>query len=154
MASSHGDRNPQSVDNGSMIFRPVRALILAVGIWLVGFVWGSIVFMIPALKSTAPIPFVSNNPWISFPILLIWLPLTYLAARYHLNNAPEPETDGLVLGCILALSNFLLDVVVIVIAFKAGVQYFASATVLLGYALLLVIPWLVGRAMEDAASTR
>jgi hypothetical protein len=43
-----------------------KAFGLAVLIWLVGFVWGSIVFMTPTLKATQPIPYISSNPAISF----------------------------------------------------------------------------------------
>jgi hypothetical protein len=52
-----------------MPFRTGRALIYAVLLWVIGFVWGSIVFMTPALKAVSAIPDVSSNPAISFPIL-------------------------------------------------------------------------------------
>ena len=33
-----------------------KALAYAIVIWIIGFVWGSIVFMTPSLKSVRPIP--------------------------------------------------------------------------------------------------
>jgi hypothetical protein len=59
-----------------MVFRIGKAIAYAVLIWVVGFIWGSFVFMTPSLKSTPPIPYISSNPAISFPILAIWLILT------------------------------------------------------------------------------
>lgn len=44
-----------------------KALGFAILIWIIGFVWGSIVLMTPALRNVAPIPYVSRNPAISFP---------------------------------------------------------------------------------------
>ncbi|MGI8732426.1 MAG: hypothetical protein ACR2LM_03875 [Pyrinomonadaceae bacterium] len=55
-----------------MPYQPVKAFLYAVVIWVVGFIWGSVVFMTPALRAVAPIPYVSSNPAITFPIILIW----------------------------------------------------------------------------------
>jgi uncharacterized membrane protein YjgN (DUF898 family) len=51
-------------------------------------------------------------------------------------------------GIVLAVTNFILDLIVLVILLKAGWGYFASLTVLLAYTLLVVIPWMVGRSMQ------
>jgi hypothetical protein len=126
----------------------VKAGSFAVILWLIGFVWGSIVFMAPTLKSASPIPFISSNPWISFPILLIWLPASYFLARSYLRSTHDPHTEGPRLGLVFCLVNFALDLLVLVVLFKAGLQYFASLTVLAGYALLFVVPWSVGRALK------
>ena len=48
-----------------MPYRFFKALGFAILIWIVGFVWGSIVFMTPALKNVAGIPYISSNPAIS-----------------------------------------------------------------------------------------
>jgi hypothetical protein len=127
--------------------RPGRAIAFAVLLWIVGFAWGSIVFMTPSLKAAAPIPFVSTNPWISFPILLAWLPLAYFLARTCLVPAPAPASEGLKLGLVFAITNVVLDLVAI---FKTGFAYFASLTVIAGYALLLLVPWAVGRSLQEA----
>jgi len=63
--------------------RAGKALAYAIVIWIAGFVWGSVVFMTPALKSVRAIPYVSSNQAISFPILILWLPLGYLLARSY-----------------------------------------------------------------------
>ena len=126
----------------------VKALAYALLIWIAGFVWGSIVFMTPALKSVAAIPYVSKNPAISFPILLIWPFLTYVLARSYLKNVPDKGAEGLRLGLIFSVVNLVLDLVVLVFLLKTGFSYFVSLTVWAGYLLLLIIPWLTGRLLS------
>jgi hypothetical protein len=86
-----------------------KALGLAILIWIVGFVWGTFVFMTPALKRTPAIPYLSVNPAISFPILLIWIPVAYLCARICLWRSPNPQTEGVKVGIMFAGINFILD---------------------------------------------
>jgi|SRR5262245_3138452 len=124
----------------------------AVLLWLIGFVWGSIVFMTPALKQTAAVPYVSANPFISFPILIIWVPLSYLLAKKYLKNAVDKKAEGLRLGLFFSVVNILLDVIVLVVLLRAGASYFVSLTVWAGYALLLIIPWLAGHRMQRMKS--
>ena len=125
-----------------------KALGLAILIWIVGFVWGSFVFMTPALKGTPAIPYVSANPAISFPILLVWIPVTYLFARVCLWRSQNPAAEGFRVGIVFAGMNFILDLLVLVLLLKAGWGYFASLTVWLGYFILLIIPWLTGRSLQ------
>ena len=131
--------------------RIVKALAYALLIWIVGFVWGSIVFMTPALKSVAAIPYISKNPVISFPILFISLVLTYLLAASYLKTVSNPQAEGLRLGFTFCAVNFLLDLLVLVFLLNTGFGYFVSLTVWSGYLMLLIIPWLIGR--RKAASS-
>jgi hypothetical protein len=134
-------------------FKPAKAFAYAVLIWTVGFIWGSIVFMTPALRAaTAPIPYVSSNPAISFPILLFWTVLALLLARSYLKPASDKEQEGLRLGFMFVVVNFVLDLVVLVFLLKAGFIYFASASVWFAYATLVLIPWLTGRTLERSTS--
>ena len=136
----------------SMPYKPLRAFAYAVLIWVVGFIWGSIVFMTPALRSTPPIPYVSSNPAISFPIILLWTVLTWLLAKSYLKAAPEKAQEGLRLGLVFVLVNFVLDLVVLVFLLKTGFKYFVSASVWFAYTSLVVIPWLTGRTLETSTS--
>ena len=136
-----------------MPFKPAKAFAYAVLIWIVGFVWGSIVFMTPALRAaTAPIPYVSSNPAISFPILLLWTVLALLLARNYLKSTADKEREGLRLGVMFVVVNFVLDLVVLVFLLKTGFIYFVSASLWFAYATLLLIPWLTGRTLERSAS--
>ena len=128
----------------------LKALAFAILIWIIGFVWGSFVFMTPALKATRAIPYVSSNPAISFPILLVWIIVAYFLARLYLSGATNPTAEGLKLGFVFSGVNFVLDLFVLVFLLTAGASYFASVTVWLGYVILLIIPWLTGRSLHKA----
>ena len=125
-----------------------KALAYAIIIWIIGFVWGSIVFMTPSLRGVSPIPYISTNPAISFPILIVWLPVTYLLAKNYLKASSDRMAAGLKLGLTLSVVNLILDLVILVLLLKAGFAYFISLTVWLGYLLLLIVPWLTGRSMQ------
>ena len=131
-----------------MPFKLGKALICAILLWIVGFVWGSIVFMTPALKAVAAIRYVSSNPAISFPILFIWLIVTYLLAKSYLKAASNKAAEGLKLGIMFSIVNVLLDLFVLVLLLKAGFGYFVSLTVWLGYFMLFMIPWIAGRSLQ------
>src|SRR6266849_5552172 len=131
-----------------MSFRIGKALAYAVLLWVIGFVWGSVVFMTPALKTVAAIPYVSSNPAISFPILIIWLVVTYLMAKSYLKAAGDKVAEGLKLGIVFAGVNVLLDLLVLVLLLRAGFSYFISLTVWLGYFMLFMIPWIAGRPVQ------
>ena len=135
-----------------MPYKPIKALAFALLIWLVGFIWGSVVFMTPALKATPPIPYISSNPAISFPILLIWTVLALLLARNYLKGAPDQAREGLRLGIMFTLVNFVLDLVVLVFLLKTGFKYFVSGSVWFAYATLILIPWITGRTLEKSAA--
>ena len=126
-----------------------RALAYAVLIWLSGFVWGSIVFMTPALRNVAAIPFVSRYPAISFPLLTLWPLITYLLARSYLQLTKDKATEGSRLGVVFAVVNLVLDFLVLVLLFKNGFGYFASVTVWLAYFILLTVPWFTGRSLAS-----
>lgn len=134
------------VPSDLMPYKPARAIAYAVLIWVSGFIWGSIVFMTPALRAIPPIPYVSSNPAISFPIILIWTVLTLLLARSYLKGAADRSDEGLKLAITFVAVNFILDLVVLVFLLQAGVEYFVSASVWFAYATLLLIPWLTGRS--------
>ena len=131
-----------------MRFRLGTALLFAALIWLVGFVWGTFVFMTPVLNSVSPIPYISRNPAISFPILLVWLVLTYVLARHFFKASAVPASEGLRLGLTFALVNFILDLVILVVVLAAGFNYFASLSVWIAYTILVVVPWLTGLSVQ------
>lgn len=123
-----------------------RAALYAVTLWLVGFAWGSIVFMTPALKVTPGVPFVSTNLAISIPILLAWIPLAWWLAQRWLATEADRKAAGRALGLWFSLTNIALDVIVLVLLLGAGWRFFAAASVWVGYALLLIVPMHAGRA--------
>ena len=132
-----------------MPLRIGRALAYALLIWITGFIWGMVVFMTPALKSIPSIPYVSRYPAISFPLLILWLPITYVLARSYLKTTLDKPAEGLRLGLAFAIVNFMLDLFVLVLLFKNGLAYFASLTVWLAYFILVTVPWFTGRSLAS-----
>ena len=134
-----------------MTERTGRALAYAALIWITGFVWGSVVFMTPALKNIPALPYVSRYPAISFPLLILWFLITYLLARSYLRTTRTDEaSEGFRLGLLFAVVNLLFDLLVLVLLFKNGFVYFASLTVWLAYLILLTVPWFTGRSLVSA----
>ena len=129
--------------------KPAKALAYALLIWFVGFAWGTVVFMTPALKNISSIPYVSRYPAISFPILIIWTLIAYALARSYLRTLTNAAGEGFRLGVIFAAVNLVLDLLILVLLFKTGFGYFASLTVWLSYFVLLTVPWLVGRSLAN-----
>jgi len=129
-----------------------KAFLYAVLLWLIGFAWGSVVFMTPALKAVSAIPYVSSNPAVSFPILFIWLLATYPLAKSYLKTAVDRPAAGLKLGIIFSMVNIVLDLLVLVLLLKAGFKYFVSLTVWFGYAVLFLIPWIAGRSAQRTST--
>lgn len=129
-----------------------KASAYAILIWFIGFVWGSVVFMTPALKTISAIPYISNNPAISFPILILWIFVAYLLSKSYLRGVDNRRAEGLKLGVIFSATNILLDLVVIVVVLKAGFGYFVSLTVWLGYFILVMIPKMVGQQHQADSS--
>lgn len=126
-----------------------KALGYAILIWIIGFVWGSVVFMTPALKGISSIPYISRYPAISFPVLIVWVLVAYALSRNYLRAATDKASEGLKLGLVFAVVNLLLDLLVLAILFKNGFEYFVSLTVWLAYLILFTVPWLVGRSLAN-----
>jgi hypothetical protein len=128
-------------------YKTGRALAYAVLIWIVGFVWGMVVLMTPALKNVTPMPYVSRYPAISFPILIIWILLAYVLTKSYVKTTDDKTNEGFKLGLTFAIVNFILDLLILVLLLKTGFGYFASLT-WLAYFILLIVPWLVGLSLQ------
>jgi hypothetical protein len=64
-------------------YKAKTAVFYAVLLWIIGFVWGSIVFIVPSLKNLSSAPYISKYPAISFPLLIAYIILLLvLAPRY------------------------------------------------------------------------
>ncbi len=123
-----------------------KAVLFSLVVWLIGFVWGSIVFM-TSLKDLAPIPFVSTNPAISFPLLVLMPLASFLLARAYLREAENKTLEGLKFGLTVSVVDIIMDFLAYALLFGGGLGFFASLTLWLSYVAMGVVPYLVGRAM-------
>ncbi|MCJ7759762.1 hypothetical protein MUP59_01275 [Candidatus Bathyarchaeota archaeon] len=129
-----------------MPFKPYRvktALCYGTLLWIIGFVWGMIVFVMPPLNGVPSIPYVSKYPAISVPLMVLYVILSYFMAKSYLDLAGNRPTEGLKIGVTTFLLNILLDILIYVVLFRSS-DYFAYISIWLTYAILIGIPWIAG----------
>jgi hypothetical protein len=138
-----------------MPLRPFRlgtAVWYSVLLWVLGFVWGAIVFMVPPLKAVQSIPYFSKYPAISLVLLPLYLILVWLVARRYLDSATDKTMEGLKLGGMIFVVSLVLDVVVYLILFNSA-DYFTFASIWVTYAVFVFLPWLVGKRSASVKKT-
>jgi uncharacterized membrane protein len=121
----------------------------AIFLWIVGFVWGMIVFMVPLLKNVPSIPHVSKLPAVSVVLLPLYLVLLWYLARRYLNPMHGKAVEGLRFGILLVFVTIVLDSLVYALLFRSE-DYFAFLSIWVAYAMFLLVPWFVGRHLEHA----
>ena len=127
-----------------------KACLFSFVVWLVGFIWGMIIFMTP-LVNLQPIPFISSSPAISFPLLVIMPLVSFVLARSYLKQAENKPLEGLKFGVTMFLVNIILDLLIIVLLFGGGMRFFTYLSIWLAYIFVSAIPYFVGRQMKVAA---
>lgn len=125
--------------------RPGQALGYALLLVAVGFVWGALSANVSALRSARPIPHFAHNWAVALPILGAWTVLAYILSRRYLALAGGGPPEGLRLGLVFAVTAFVFDLVVVAGIVGEGRRHFAQGVLWLAYALLVLIPCLVGR---------
>lgn len=120
-------------------YRLGKAIAHAVLIWLIGFIWGMVVFMTPPLKNMSSIAYVSKFPAVSVPLLILYLFLIPYLAKKYLAGATDKRAEAWKYGMVLLVISVVLDVLIIVVAFK-GHDYFSYLSIWIAYALLLILP--------------
>jgi len=121
----------------------------AIVLWIVGFVWGMVVFMIPPLKDVPSIPHVSKLPVVSLVLLPLYLVMLWYFARRYLASTPAKPAEGLKFGVVLVLVTIVLDAFVYALLFGSG-DYFAFLSIWIAYAMFVLVPWFVGRHLKQA----
>jgi len=125
----------------------VNGILYAMVLWLVGFVWGMIVFMVPLLRDVPSIPHFSKLPAVSLVLLPLYLVMLWYLASRLLDSVQAKAVEGLRFGIVLFLVTLLLDVLVYVLLLGSG-DYFAFLSIWVAYVMFLLVPWLVGRHLE------
>jgi len=112
-----------------------------------GFVWGALAANVPALRDARGIPHLARNRAVALPVFALWVGLSCVLARRYLELSGRGAGEGLRLGILFGVAAFLFDVVVVAWLVGQGRRHFAQPLLWITYALLLLIPWLVGRSM-------
>ncbi len=128
-------------------YKPLKALWYAVLLWLIGFIWGTIVFMAPALKDIPTIPYISKYPAVSAPLTVVYFIIIFLLTKRYLADTDKKAAEGLKFGLTIFLLNFILDALVYVVLFRSS-DYFAYFSIWLSYAISVAVPWFAGRRLE------
>lgn len=126
---------------------PARTFLYTFTIWLFGFVWGSIVFMIPTLKEIPSVPYVSSCPAISVPGIIGFWFLAKVFSKKLLAGVPDPSSEGIRIGVIFAGTCLVLDFFVIALAFNAGLELLVTLSIWLAYGAVLYVPYREGKKL-------
>lgn len=129
-------------------FKAITAVWYAILLWMVGFVWGVIVFTVPSLKNLPSVLYLSKYPAVSFPLLVVYVILLFVLTPRYLKMAERKEGEGLKFGVTLTLINFVLDFVVYYVLLN-GVDYFTYFSIWFAYTLFIVIPCAIGRRFKN-----
>ncbi len=128
-------------------YKPWKVLLYSILIWLIGFIWGTIVFMTPALMELPAVPYISKYPAISFPLIAAYFIIGFLITRDYLGDTEKKASEGLRFGAMILIVNFILDVLIYFILFKSQ-DYFNYFSIWFSYIMSIAYPWLIGRWLE------
>lgn len=128
-----------------------KAIGYAFVLWLVGIIWGSIVFMIPSWKAVSEISYISQNPVMSIPNLIFYFVLIWFFAKGYLKNVENKKTEAKRFAATMIIVNLILDNLFIILFAENGwPSYLATLSVILGYLMMIFIPlYLAGRLLTQ-----
>lgn len=127
--------------------RPGRAIAYTLILLASGFVWGAVAANVKTLREARGIPYLACNWAVALPVFTLWVGLSYVLSRSYLAITGGGAAEGLRLGTLFAVAAFLFDAVVVAGIVGQGLRHFAQPILWLSYALLVFIPWLVGRSV-------
>jgi hypothetical protein len=128
-------------------YKPGKALSYAVLLWIIGFVWGTFVFMTPVLKNLQEIPYISKYPAVSAPLIAAYFIILLILTKKYVGDTDKKAAEGLKFGAVIFLVNFILDALIYYIIFKSP-DYFAYFSIWFYYAMAVAVPWFTGRRLE------
>jgi len=123
-------------------------------------VWYAVMFLIAsamiAIISSMPTAAVTTytfleislgpqaNPVFGIVIVISSAILAYLLSRYYYfkGKVKDPAKEGLMLGIVVVVISFIIEIPVMVYGFAAAIgwNYFLSWNIIVGYLLALLIP--------------
>ena len=123
---------------------PGRAITYTLLFLAVGFVWGAVAANVKVLRNARSIPYLAHNWAVAFPVFSLWIVLSYVLSRHYLELTGGGAREGLPLGILFAVAAFLFDAIIVAGILHQGRRHFAQPILWIAYALLVLIPWLVG----------
>ena len=127
----------------------VRGIFYAIILWVVGFVWGVIVFMVPLLKNLPSIPLVSKFPAVSLVLLPLYLLILWHLTPRLLASSQAKTVEGIKFGIVLVLVTLVLDTLVYVFLLGSG-DYFTFLSIWVANVMFILVPWFVGTSATSA----
>ena len=124
-----------------------RVFLYAVSLWLIGFIWGTVVFMTPQLKNVPTTGIFSEYPLITFPLLIVFIILLLRWSKKHLVEVSDKKTEAIKFGLTIFVVNFVLDVVIYRFVFS-NETYFFYLSIWFSYIVMVGIPYDVARKLS------
>jgi hypothetical protein len=108
-------------------------------LWVIGFIWSVIVYMIPMLRNIHSIFHLAKFPAISVPLLICYAVLLFYLSKRYFREINANFIEGFWLAVIILVLNLVLDFLVYFIFFAAR-DYFSYLSIWLCYFLFMFIP--------------
>jgi len=117
-----------------------KAIGYSIVLWMVGIIWGSIVFMVPSWKDVAEVPYISQNPVMSIPNLIFYLILIYFFSKSYLKGIEDKKSGAGKFALTMFVVNLILDNLFIILFAGDWPNYLATLSVVFAYLMMIIIP--------------
>ncbi|NOQ48716.1 MAG: hypothetical protein GQ576_06240 [Methanococcoides sp.] len=115
-------------------------------IWIIGFIWGSIVFSTPALSAIPSIEYISKMPAITLLLFVVLPILAIYFTKAYLKDTKDKAEEAKLLGITFLMTNLALDLAMYLTIYDK--DYYSYLSVWIYYALLLGIPYYIGKRIQ------
>ncbi|MFX0207157.1 MAG: hypothetical protein ACFFDT_14300 [Candidatus Hodarchaeota archaeon] len=134
--------------NSELLEKVKLKSIIPIGIivWILGFIWSIVVMSIIGFDYENEKMGIDHEQYWEFELLMtpvfIIIGLLFLTYYFLKSDIPAEEwkTEGVVSGVIVMVTQFIFDLIVIVIALDSGVEYYIG---LVTISYLLIPVWAV-----------
>jgi hypothetical protein len=117
-------------------------------IWMVAFIWESIVHITPALSAIPSIEYISKMPAIGLPLLVVLPVLTIYLTKTYLKDTKDKVEEAKLLGITFLIVNLALDLAMYLTIYDKS--YHPYLLIWIHYALLLGIPYYIGKRIQES----
>ncbi|WP_305065333.1 hypothetical protein [Methanococcoides sp.] len=115
-------------------------------IWIIGFIWGCIVFSTPALSAIPSIEYISKMPAITLLLFVVLPILAIYFTKAYLKDTKDKAEEAKLLGITFLMTNLALDLAMYLTIYDK--DYYSYLSIWIYYALLLGIPYYIGKRIQ------